>query len=257
MNHYPIFLKLENRPCVVIGGGTIAERKVYTLLSAGAQICVISPTLTEKLQQRVVAEEITYLAREYAGEADIAKALLVIAATNNRALNAEIAATAHQMNTLVNVVDNPELCSYIVPSVVDRSPVTIAVSTGGASPVLARQLRMKLETMVPASCGELATITEEYRDKVKQHFATGKQRKHFWENALKGQFAELVYAGHKHQARQLLDTLLAKGDAADLVGEVYLVGAGPGDPDLLTFKALRLMQQADVMVYDRLVSKLF
>lgn len=255
MNHYPIFLKLEDRPCVVIGGGNIAERKVYALLSAGARICVISPTLTTKLQQRVVAEEITHLSREYAGETDIADVFLVIAATNSRAINAEIATIANKMNTLVNIVDNPALCSYIVPSVVDRSPVTIAVSTGGASPVLARQLRMKLETMVPASCGELASITEEYRDKVKQHFATGEQRKHFWENALKGQFAELVYAGHKDQARQLLDTLLAKGNDADLVGEVYLVGAGPGDPDLLTFKALRLMQQADVMVYDRLVSK--
>ncbi|HHL19493.1 MAG TPA: uroporphyrinogen-III C-methyltransferase [Thiothrix sp.] len=255
MNHYPIFLKLENRPCLVIGGGSIAERKIYSLLSAGATITIISPTLTQKLQQRLVAEEITHIARYYEGEADLACTFLVIAATDNSEINAQIAHAANKRNILVNVVDNPALCSYIVPSVVDRSPVTIAVSTGGASPVLARQLRMKLETMVPASCGELASITEEYRDKVKQHFDTNEQRKHFWENALRGQFAELVYAGHKEQARQLLDTLLAKGNDAKLMGEVYLVGAGPGDPDLLTFKALRLMQQADVMVYDRLVSK--
>jgi uroporphyrin-III C-methyltransferase/precorrin-2 dehydrogenase/sirohydrochlorin ferrochelatase len=153
------------------------------------------------------------------------------------------------------VADNPSLCSFIFPSILDRSPVTIAVSTGGASPVLARQLRMKLETMIPSACGRLAGITEEYREKVKQHFPQQEQRKAFWENALKGPFAELVYAGQDTSARKLLDDLLLKEHDENPMGEVYLVGAGPGDPDLLTFKAARLMQQADVMVYDRLVSK--
>ncbi len=254
MDHYPVFLNLKNRPVVVIGGGNIAERKVENLLNAGAHMTLIAPEITVNLQQHVDDKQINHEQREFQDN-DIDNTLLVVAATNNHQLNRHIAELAHADNTLVNVVDDSELCSYIVPSVVDRSPVTIAVSTGGASPVLARQLRMKLETMVPSSCGQLAAITEEYRDVVKERFATNELRKQFWENALKGPFAELVYAGQIKEARHLLDQLIAEGDGQSKMGEVYLVGAGPGDPDLLTFKALRLMQQADVMVYDRLVSK--
>jgi uroporphyrin-III C-methyltransferase/precorrin-2 dehydrogenase/sirohydrochlorin ferrochelatase len=152
------------------------------------------------------------------------------------------------------VADNPTLGNFLFPSTIERDPVTIAVSTGGASPVLARQLRMKLEAMIPTSCGRLAGITEEYREKVKDAFPDQSQRKEFWETALKGAFAELVYAGQDEAAKKLLDEALAN-KRSHANGEVYLVGAGPGDPDLLTFKAVRLMQQADVMVYDRLVSK--
>ncbi len=254
MDHYPAFLNLKSRPVVIVGGGNIAERKVKNLLNAGSHITLIAPKITANLQQHVTDGLIHHKPREFQ-DGDIESALLIIAATNQHTINRHVAELAHASNTLVNVVDNPELCSYIVPSVVDRSPVTIAVSTGGASPVLARQLRMKLETMVPSSCGQLAAITEEYRDVVKEHFATTEQRKHFWENALKGPFAELVYAGQITEARLLLDKLLVEGHGQSEMGEVYLVGAGPGDPDLLTFKAVRLMQQADVMVYDRLVSK--
>jgi len=254
MDHYPAFLNLNNRPVVVIGGGKVAERKIENLLNAGGKITVVSPEVTATIKQLADDKLIQHQSREFK-DSDTDNVLLIIAATSNSKLNAHIAALAHDQNTLVNVIDNPELCSYIVPSVVDRSPVTIAVSTGGASPVLARQLRMKLETMIPSSCGQLAAITEEYRDTIKQHFETTEQRKQFWENALKGPFAELVYAGHIDDARRLLDKLIEEGDDPSKIGEVYLVGAGPGDPDLLTFKALRLMQQADVMVYDRLVSK--
>ena len=254
MDHYPAFLNLKDQAVVVIGGGNIAERKVENLLNAGGRITVVAPHITANLQQFVQDNRVTHKPRDYQ-QSDIEHKLLIVAATNNRKVNQDIAEFAHKNHTLVNVVDNPELCSYIVPSVVDRSPVTIAVSTGGASPVLARQLRMKLETMVPSSCGQLAAITEEYRDTVKHHFDTTEQRKLFWENALKGPFAELVYAGHTEAARQLLDKLIQAKEGKSQVGEVYLVGAGPGDPDLLTFKAVRLMQQADVMVYDRLVSK--
>ncbi len=254
MKHYPIFLNLKEQPCIVIGGGSVANRKVDSLLTSGAIVTVVSPRLTAELSQKQHDNIIQVIPREF-NNSDLDNAFLVIAATDNAEVNAQIGHLARQNNTLVNVADNPQLSSFIVPSVLDRSPLTIAVSTGGASPVLARQLRMKLETMIPSACGHLAGITEEYREKVKQHFPRQEQRKQFWESALKGPFAELVYAGQEDSARQWLDDLLDKDQLKDPVGEVYLVGAGPGDPDLLTFKAVRLMQQADVMVYDRLVSK--
>ncbi len=255
MDHYPAFLDLKQRPCVVVGGGAVAERKVNTLIQAHAHITVIAPEITIGLQQSYSAGRIQYLAREYQ-EDDIKNAFLIIAATDNKKLNNHIANQANHANQLVNVVNNPRAGNFVVPSIVDRSPVTVAVSTGGASPVLARQLRMRLESLVPSSTGQLASITEQYRHKVQAAFPRIEQRKKFWENALSGSFSELVYAGHITEATQLLDTLLSETDnTATTVGEVYLVGAGPGDPDLLTLRALRLMQQADIMIYDRLVSK--
>ena len=254
MKHFPVFLDLKNRHCLVIGGGSVATRKVTNLLQASAQITVVSPEFNDDLVQLGNKKQITLIQREFE-TSDIVVAFLVVAATDNSDINAKIAEQANNANTMVNVADNAKLCSFIFPSVLDRSPVTIAVSTGGASPVLARQLRMKLETMIPSACGRLAGITEEYREKVKLHFPEQEQRKQFWENALKGTFAELVYAGQDASARNVLDEALKQGSNQSPVGEVYLVGAGPGDPDLLTFKAVRLMQQADVMVYDRLVSK--
>lgn len=253
MDRFPIFLNLHGRQCLVVGGGTVAERKLSSLLDAGAHVTLVAPQITDEIRITLTQANVTYHERVFQ-DSDIDGHFLIITATDNAQLNAHIAALADTRNIPVNVVDDQSLCSFIVPSVVDRSPVMVAVSTGGASPVLARQLRMKLETMIPSSCGELAGITEEYRDIVKKRLPA-EQRKAFWEQALKGPFAELVYAGHEQDARRLLDELLDEYPQASQVGEVYLVGAGPGDPDLLTFKALRLMQQADVMVYDRLVAK--
>lgn len=254
MKQFPVFLSLQDKPCMIIGGGEVAERKADALLKANAKVTVVSPQLTAHLAYLVAEGQLHFIERHYQ-TGDINEAFLVIAATDQTAVNQAVAAEANQHNILVNVADNLSLCNFIVPSVLDRSPVTIAVSTGGASPVLARQLRMKLESMIPSSCGELAAITEEYRQQVKQKFATVEERKVFWENALKGTPAELVYAGQVQAARDLLDKLLAEPTPQAQLGEVYLVGAGPGDPDLLTFKAVRLMQRADVMVYDRLVSQ--
>lgn len=260
MNHFPAFLNLQGRQCLVVGGGTVAERKTQSLLHSGARVLIISPTLTPELQQLLTEQStqaepaLTYEARTMT-DGDIYGWFLVIAATNNAEINQRIADLSQAHNILVNVADNPDASSFIMPAVVDRSPVTIAVSTGGASPVLARQLKIKLETLIPSSCGQLAAITEEYREKVKQHFATVEERKQFWEKALKGVVSELVYAGQLQKARAVLDEMLAEQNTRSTVGEVYLVGAGPGDPDLLTFRALRLMQQADVVVYDRLVAK--
>lgn len=254
MNRFPVFLTLQDRRCLVVGGGKVAERKIDSLLQAGAHVTLVSPELTTEVAELAKHDSVTYHARPFQ-DSDIDGSFLVIASTNDRAINQRIAELADQHDIPVNVVDNPDACSFIVPSVVDRSPVQIAVSTGGASPVLARQLRMRLETMIPSTCGQLAAITEEYRDTVKKRFANPEHRKLFWEDALKGPFSELVYAGQLDKARQVLDDTLESTENGVNVGEVYLVGAGPGDPDLLTFRALRLMQKADVMVYDRLVAK--
>jgi uroporphyrin-III C-methyltransferase/precorrin-2 dehydrogenase/sirohydrochlorin ferrochelatase len=185
---------------------------------------------------------------------DLEQCLLVIAATNDAEVNQQIAALAHARNLPVNVVDNPELCSFIVPSILDRSPVIVAVSTGGTSPVLARQLRSRLEAVIPANFGRIAQLVEAFREKVKARFEPS-ARRHFWENILSGPIVELVLSGHEDKARSQLEDMINHHTATTAVGDVYLVGAGPGDPDLLTFKALRLMQQADIIVYDRLVSK--
>lgn len=256
MKRYPIFMCLEQRPCLVVGGGKVALRKTESLLESGAKLTLIAPELDSELAHLLQQhpQQITWKQREFQDQ-DSAGHYLIIAATNNATVNARVAELANAQQVPVNVVDNQAACSFIVPSVVDRSPVMIAVSTGGASPVLARQLRMKLETMIPSSCGQLAAITEEYREVVKQRFTDPEQRKQFWEQTLRGPFAELVYAGNVRAARQILDERLTQADSPPLIGEVYLVGAGPGDPDLLTFRALRLMQQADVIVYDRLVAK--
>ncbi len=256
MKQFPVFLCLQGRSCLVVGGGKVALRKVESLLQSGANVTVVSPELDTELGSVLERYPLqaNWQQRPFA-DSDVQGQYLIIAATNQRHVNARVAELAHAQDTPVNVVDAQDECSFTVPSVVDRSPVMVAVSTGGASPVLARQIRMKLETMIPSTCGQLAAITEEYRDTVKQRFADPDQRKYFWEQALRGPFAELVYAGNGQAARQMLDAMLARQSGEPVVGEVYLVGAGPGDPDLLTFRALRLMQQADVMVYDRLVAK--
>lgn len=257
LKHYPIFMCLQDRPCLVVGGGKVALRKAESLLASGARLTLIAPELDSELANLLCAypEQTSWQQRDFQDTDATTGYYLIIAATNNRVVNARVAELANEQLIPVNVVDHQAACSFILPSVVDRSPVMIAVSTGGASPVLARQLRMKLETMVPSSCGQLAAITEEYREVVKQRFTDPEQRKQFWEQTLRGPFAELVYAGNVSAARQLLEERLAQADSVSSIGEVYLVGAGPGDPDLLTFRALRLMQQADVVVYDRLVAK--
>jgi uroporphyrin-III C-methyltransferase/precorrin-2 dehydrogenase/sirohydrochlorin ferrochelatase len=254
MEFLPVFLKLDGQSCLVVGGGAVAARRVGLLRKAGAQVTVVSPTLTDELSEQVARKEVRHIARGFLAD-DLAGMRLAIAATDDAAVNAEISRVAQAHSIPVNVVDNPELCSFIVPSILDRSPVIAAVSTGGASPVLARQLRTRLETLIPAAYGRLAAMVEEYREAAKQRFADADERRRFWEEVLEGPIAELVFSGREPEARRHIEQALARGSASrGGVGEVYLVGAGPGDPDLLTFRAVRLMQQADVMVYDRLVS---
>ena len=255
MKYLPVFLKLKGRSCLVVGGGKVAARKVAMLLRAGSVITVVAPVLCDELEKLRASGEILYIGREFHDD-DINGMVLVIAATDNETVNRQVSVVADSQRIPVNVVDTPGLCSFIVPSMVDRSPVQVAVSTGGSSPVLARLLRARLESFIPSAYGRLADLVDEYRHKVKQRFSDTRQRRYFWENVLQGRVAELLFAGHEKEAREALEEAIAATDQTyDTAGEVYLVGAGPGDPDLITFRALRLMQQADVVVYDRLVSQ--
>jgi uroporphyrin-III C-methyltransferase/precorrin-2 dehydrogenase/sirohydrochlorin ferrochelatase len=255
MDYFPVFLKVDGRPCLVVGGGKVAARKVTLLRRAGGRVTVVAPRICDELQALSENESVTLVGREFVPE-DIDGKVLVIAATNDTAVNQSVSGLAGSQGIPVNVVDNPDLCSFIVPSIVDRSPVQVAVSTGGASPVLARLLRARLESFIPAAYGRLAQLVDEYRQRVKQRFTDPDQRRYFWESVLQGRVAELLFAGQEAQARSALQKAIDDtGENFETGGEVYLVGAGPGDPDLITFRALRLMQQADVVVYDRLVSQ--
>jgi uroporphyrin-III C-methyltransferase/precorrin-2 dehydrogenase/sirohydrochlorin ferrochelatase len=253
MNFLPIFYNIAAKPCLVVGGGAIAARKAELLLKAGGELRVVAPDIGDRIREMADSQTLEFEQRAFVAD-DLSGMVCVIAATDNMAVNREISAQAQARGIPVNVVDSPQLCSFIMPSMIDRSPVQIAISTGGVSPVLARMLRSKLESCIPGAYGELAGLAEEFRDSVKQGLPDVDSRRRFWETVLDGKVAELVFSGRTEDARELLQQQLQDFDASSVKGEVYLVGAGPGDPDLLTFKALRLMQMADVVVYDRLVS---
>ena len=255
MDYLPVFLKIKDRPCLVVGGGKVAARKVRLLARADASITLVSPELCDEVAAAVKKGTLRHVERGFR-EGDLDGVILVIAATDDAALNRSVSELARRQGIPVNVVDNPALCSFIMPSIIDRSPLQVAVSTGGKSPVLARLLRARLESFIPAAYGQLAKLVDEYRQRVKDRFADVEQRRYFWESILQGRVAELLFAGQEEKARTALQEAIDDVETQHAAsGEVYLVGAGPGDPDLITFRALRLMQQADVVVYDRLVSE--
>ena len=255
MDFLPVFLDLKKRNVLVAGGGEVAARKIDLLLRAGANVNVVAPRLCASLQQLSDQERVLHLEDEYDEQLLLQGITLVIAATDDEAVNRQISEDAQALGLPVNVVDQPELCTFILPSIIDRSPVMVAISTGGASPVLGRMLRARLETLIPASYGKLAELARRFRAPVKEKFSRLSQRRRFWERILHGSVAEMVVSGRGEAAEAVLQKALESVDESQLdKGEVYLVGAGPGDPDLLTFRALRLMQQADVVLYDRLVS---
>ena len=254
MDFLPVSMNVRDRDCLVVGGGSVAARKAAILHSAGARIHVVAAKLCDEVRALIDKGQYQHTDRNFAEE-DLLDKVLVIAATNDKATNQEVSKLAKSRYLPVNVVDNPSLCSFIMPSIIDRSPLQVAISTGGASPVLARMLRTQLESNIPNSYGKLAALVEGYRDQVKAAFGSVEQRRSFWEDILEGPVAELVFAGKEAEAHQRLQQAIDEAKVKpDYQGEVYLVGAGPGDPDLLTFRALRLMQKADVVVYDRLVS---
>ena len=254
MESLPIFMRIKGVRCVVVGGGDVATRKVAMLLKAEAAVEVIAPALCDALKAQALAGEIAYRQAVFESS-QLNGAMLVVAATDDEPVNIAVSNAAKAQNIPVNVVDAPALCTFTMPSIIDRSPVVIAISSNGAAPVLARLIRAKLETMIPASYGRLAYLAREFRDAVKAKFADTQSRRIFWEKTFQGPIAELMFSGQERAAKIALADAIEADDSHTQHGEVYLVGGGPGDPDLLTFRALRLMQQCDVCVYDKLVSK--
>ena len=253
MDYFPVFLKLKDQSCLVVGAGEVAARKIELLARAGAKITVIACEISLAVLRLQTIYNLTLLQKPFSAD-DLDDFRLIITATNDEKTNQLVAKLADKKNIPVNVVDNPGLCSFIFPAIIDRSPMIAAVSSGGTAPVLTRLLRAKIEAAIPPAYGRLAELSEKFRDTVKQHIKKPAQRRIFWENLLQGSVAELVFSGKEQEAeQQLQQTLLMQQQDINL-GEVYLVGAGPGAADLLTFRALRLMQQADVIVYDHLVS---
>lgn len=254
MDYLPIFLDLKQQDCLVVGGGSVATRKVKLLLKAQAKVSVVSPEISDALGTLVKQGQLRWVQSIFKAE-HITDQRLIIAATDNEQVNHLVHDIAKQKHILTNLTDNPDDSDFIFASVLDRSPIIVAVSSGGESPVLARNLRARLETLIPPAYSKLGELMGKYRETVKQKFGELRQRRQFWDSVLSGPIADHVMAGREGIAEQILQQQLADEIKTVETGEVFLVGAGPGDPELLTFKALRLMQQADIVFYDRLVSK--
>lgn len=252
MDFLPLFHDLRGRLVLVVGGGDIALRKARLLTEAGAHLRVVAPAIVPDMIRLLEAQGGEALLQSYQA-VHLEGVQLVVAATDDQALNAQISLDAQTRHLPVNAVDAPELCTVIFPAIVDRSPLLIAISSSGHAPVLARLTRARIETLFPHAWGRLAQLAQRFRSQVKAAFPSINQRRVFWEEAFQGDIAERVFAGREVEAERLLVERLQQRQRQPYQGEVYLVGAGPGDPDLLTFRALRLMQQADVVLHDRLV----
>lgn len=253
MEIFPISLKLQQQRCLIVGGGRIAYRKAVLLHKAGAIIDVVAPEIDANLLEIVEQSSGQFLEHPFTENDLLHPYRLVIAATNVPDVNHRVFVLGEQHNLLVNSVDDIPHCRFMMPAIIDRSPLVISVASNGASPVLSRQLRTQIEALLPHALGKLAQFSGHWRKQVKEKIPNPDQRRVFWEDLYASPLKEQVFNDNLDVADQMLQQALAEWTAPK--GEVYLVGAGPGDPELLTLKALRLMQQADVVIYDRLVSK--
>lgn len=251
MDYLPLFADLKGRPVLVVGGGDVAARKIELLRRASAQVRVVSRELCPELQALHQEQQIEWLATAFE-PAQLDAVFLAIAATDDNLLNRQVYDEANARHRLVNVVDDQPKCSFIFPSIVDRSPLVVAISSSGTAPVLARMLREKLEALLPASLGQMAEVAGGFRDRVKQRFSRMSDRRRFWERAFNGLFASQMSAGNVDEATRTLTREL--NEEPNRAGEIILVGAGPGDSGLLTLRGLQVMQLADVVLYDHLVS---
>ncbi len=255
MDLLPVFQDVKGRPVLVVGGGTAAARKAELVSRAGASVTVIAPELGDDMARLAAERGLAHRSGEVSA-ADLEGCALAFAASEDMALNERVHELAVAAGVPINVVDRPELCQFIMPAILDRDGVVVAVSSGGDAPLLTRMMKARFETLVPAAYGRLARFGGAWRDRVKAAIADGDLRRRFWEKVFEGPIAELVFSGRESEAAHAMEAQLEDaGRAASrgAVGEVWLVGAGPGDPDLLTFRALRLMQQAEVVLYDRLI----
>ena len=254
MDYFPLNLYLKNKSCLIIGGGSIALRKAILISKTGAKIDVVSPKIKAELLLLVRKSNGTYLDHEFKKK-DISDHFLVIAATNNYNVNKKVSEEARKKNILVNVVDTPELCDFIFPAIIDRDPLIVSVSSSGSSPVLARKIRSSIELNLPSNTNHLSKFISDKRLYVKNFYKNDEQKiRLFWEFFVDSDFAERVLNYHPAVNDESFKNLLNDyTEESHFCGEVFIVGAGPGDPDLLTFKALRLIQRADVVVFDRLV----
>lgn len=252
MDIFPISLKLQQQPCLLVGGGHIAYRKAVLLAKAGAIIHVIAPDVEQDLLDIVHATHGQYHAEKFSTQVSLSHFRLVIAATNDKAVNQAVFEACEALNVLVNSVDDPPHCRFMVPAMIDRSPLVVSIASNGTSPVLSRQIRTQLEAAIPHGMGKLADFSGKWRKAVKEKITNPDERRIFWEDLYASPLKEQVFNDNLIEADHLIEQALIEWKKPK--GEVYLVGAGPGDPELLTLKALRLMQQADVIIYDRLVS---
>lgn len=255
MSYLPLFIETTGKKCLIVGGGKVASRKLIPILKAKMKVTLISPEIIEEIELNFHKNNnLKIIKRKFEPE-DIKGQFLIIVATNEKTTNQKIAKLSKDNNILVNMAEDSLSGNTLIPSVVDRDPIKIAVSSGAASPILTRLVKTKLETVIPYSFSKLADIMMEYRDVVKKNFLKISDRRKFWEVFLDGPVSEMVLSGHIDKAKKALDESLKENKFLEKTGEVYLVGAGPGDPELLSFKALRLMQKADIVIYDRLVSR--
>ena len=250
MNRLPLFLDLADQPCLVIGGGDVAARKIRSLIDVGARVTIVAPVLADTTAELAKGHDLDVARREFR-ETDVRGRLLVISATGDANVNRRAFAACRERRVLINTVDDAALSTAIFPSIVDRAPVTVAVSTGGASPTLARRIREQIEALLPVATGRLAEFLGGRRARVREAVPDIDARRRLWDNVLDGNVPAHIAAGDEQAADAELDRLVS-GRAPE--GFVSLVGAGPGDPDLLTLKALRALQRADVIYYDNLVS---
>lgn len=252
MDHLPIFCQLRGRACLLVGGGDVAERKARLLLDAGAQLTVNALTFIPQFTAWAAEGMLTLVEGEFS-ETRLDECWLAIAATDNDAVNQRVSDAAEARRIFCNVVDAPKEASFIMPSIIDRSPLMVAISSGGTSPVLARLLREKLESLLPQHLGHVAKFAGQLRSRVKRHFATMSERRRFWEKLfVNDRLAQSLANQNMAAVESITEQML--NEPLDNRGEVVLVGAGPGDAGLLTLKGLQQIQQADVVVYDRLVS---
>ena len=253
MRYFPAFLSLVGRRCLVVGGGETAARKIRLLRKAGAAVAVVAPEAVSEIAELHDGGEIVWHRRPFA-PADLDEAAVVHATTGLGEIDSEVSEAARAAGVPVNVVDRPELSNFIVPAIVDRDPLVVGISSGGASPVLARRIRAAIEALLPPGIGRLARFADRFRGAVLAQIPDGAARRRFWERFFDSPLANRVLRGEARGANEAMLSHVNRAAARDdAKGQVHIVGAGPGDPDLLTLKALRLIQQADVILYDSLV----